>query len=87
MAMTVSACMQTLSREMGRVFAPVSLGAERLFRLKRKNGSVAFSERLPDGRLLIMAGDTQQHFKHDVPKEPGVAQPPINLTFRRIEYK
>jgi alkylated DNA repair dioxygenase AlkB len=73
--------------EMGPVIASVSLGAERLFRLKRKNGSVAFSERLPHGSLLIMAGNTQEHFKHEVPKEPGVTQPRINLTFRYIEHK
>ena len=73
--------------EMRPVIASVSLGAERLFRLKRKNGSVAFSERLPHGSLLIMAGNTQEHFKHEVPKEPGVTQPRINLTFRYIEHK
>lgn len=73
--------------EMGPVIASVSLGAERLFRLKRKNGSVAFSERLPHGSLLIMAGNAQEHFKHEVPKEPGVTQPRINLTFRYIERK
>jgi len=73
--------------EMGPVIASVSLGAERLFRLKRKDGSVAFSERLPNGSLLIMAGDTQKNFKHEVPKEPRVTQPRINLTFRRIEHK
>jgi alkylated DNA repair dioxygenase AlkB len=73
--------------EMGSVIASVSLGAERLLRLKRKNGSVAFSERLPHGSLLIMAGNTQTHFKHEVPKEAGVTQPRINLTFRRIEHK
>jgi alkylated DNA repair dioxygenase AlkB len=73
--------------EMGPVIASVSLGAERLFRLKRKNGSVAFSERLPHGSLLIMAGNTQKDFKHDVPKEPDVTQSRINLTFRRIEHK
>jgi hypothetical protein len=67
-------------------FLSVSLGAERLFRLKRKNGSVAFSKRLPHGSLLIVAGNTQKTFKHEVPKEPGVVQPRINLTFRRIEH-
>jgi 2OG-Fe(II) oxygenase superfamily len=66
---------------------PVSLGAERLFRLKRRDGTVVFSERLPHGSLLIMAGDTHKNFKHEVPKEPGVTQPRINLTFRRIEHK
>jgi len=73
--------------EMGPVIASVSLGADRLFRLRRKDGSVAFSERLPHGSLLIMAGDTQKNFKHEVAKEPRVTQPRINLTFRRIEHK
>jgi alkylated DNA repair dioxygenase AlkB len=71
--------------EMGPVIASISLGAERLFRLKGQNGSVAFAERLPHGSLLIMAGRTQKNFRHEVPKEPGVAQARINLTFRRIE--
>ena len=73
--------------EMGPVIASLSLGAERLFRLKRKDGSVAFSERMPHGCLLVMAGDTQKHFKHEVPKEPKIIQPRINLTFRRIEQR
>jgi alkylated DNA repair dioxygenase AlkB len=73
--------------EMGPVIASVSLGADRLVRLRRKDGSVAFSERLPHGSLLIMAGDTQKNFKHEVAKEPRVTLPRINLTFRRIEHK
>jgi len=72
--------------EMGPVIASVSLGAERLFRLKGKNGAVAFAERLAHGSLFIMAGKTQKNFKHEVPKEPDVAQPRINLTFRHIEH-
>jgi alkylated DNA repair dioxygenase AlkB len=73
--------------EMGPVIASISLGAERLFRLKGQNGTVAFAERLPHGSLFIMAGQTQTNFKHEVPKEPDVVQPRINLTFRRIEHK
>ena len=73
--------------EMKPVIASVSLGAERLFRLKGEAGTVAFAEKLPHGSLLIMAGKTQKNFKHEVPKEPGVTQPRINLTFRRIEHK
>jgi alkylated DNA repair dioxygenase AlkB len=73
--------------EMGPIIASVSLGAERLFRLRRKNGSVELAERLPHGSLLIMAGNTQKNYKHEVPKEPSVTQPRINLTFRRIEHK
>jgi len=73
--------------EMGPVIASISLGAERLFRLKRKDGKVAFAEKLPGGSLLIMAGQTQHHYKHEVPKEPRVTLPRINLTFRRIQHK
>ena len=72
--------------EMGPVIASVSLGATRLFRLKGPGGRVAFAEKLPHGSLLIMAGGTQKNFKHEVPKEPAVTQPRINLTFRRIEH-
>jgi alkylated DNA repair dioxygenase AlkB len=70
--------------EMGPVIASVTLGAERLFRLKALNGRVAFAERLSHGSLLVMAGQTQQNFKHEIPKEPKVDKPRINLTFRRI---
>ena len=73
--------------EMKPVIASVSLGAERLFRLKARNGTVAFAERLPHGSLLIMAGQTQKNCKHEVPKEPDVVQPRINLTFRHIAHK
>jgi alkylated DNA repair dioxygenase AlkB len=73
--------------EMGPVIASVSLGAERLFRLKTKDGKVAFAERLPSGSLLIMAGQTQRNYKHEVPKEPRATLPRINLTFRRIQHR
>ena len=61
--------------KMGSVIASVSLGTERLFRFKGQNGAFAFAERLPHGSLLIMAGETQKNYKHEVPKEPDVAQP------------
>lgn len=72
--------------EMGPVIASVSLGAERLFRLRSKNGPIVLSKSLPHGSLLIMAGHTQKLFKHEVPKQPEIALPRINLTFRRIEH-
>jgi len=72
--------------EMGPVIASVSLGSERLFRLRGENGAVVYSQPLPHGSLVIMAGDTQRHFKHEVPKQAGVTRPRINLTFRRVEH-
>ena len=73
--------------EMGPVIASLSLGATRTLRLRAMGGAVAFSERLPGGSLLIMAGQTQKNFKHEAPKEPRATQPRINLTFRRIEHR
>jgi alkylated DNA repair dioxygenase AlkB len=70
--------------EMGPVIASLSLGGERVFRLKQNNGSLAFSERLPNGSLLIMAGTTQKNLKHELPKERGILHSRINLTFRHI---
>lgn len=78
--------MPTRNRKWGQI-ASVSLGAKRLFRLKALNGPVVYAERLPHGSLLIMAGQTQKNFKHEVPKEPEVDQPRINLTFRRITHR
>jgi alkylated DNA repair dioxygenase AlkB len=73
--------------EMGPIIASLSLGAERLFRLKRRDGSVALRQTLPGGSLLIMAGDTQKNFKHEVPKDREVREPRINLTFRFIQHQ
>lgn len=64
------------------VIASVSLGATRRFVLRRRRGrgpEVALD--LPHGALLVMAGTTQRHWRHAVPRQPG-AGPRINLTFR-----
>ncbi|MBV9342148.1 MAG: alpha-ketoglutarate-dependent dioxygenase AlkB [Acidobacteria bacterium] len=72
--------------EMGPVIASVSLGVERLFRLRQNDGTLLFAERLAHGSLLIMAGNTQKNCRHEVPKEPAIRKPRINLTFRHIEH-
>ncbi|HZQ24885.1 MAG TPA: alpha-ketoglutarate-dependent dioxygenase AlkB [Terriglobales bacterium] len=71
--------------EMGPLIASVSLGAERMFKLRKNGGAVVYSERLRHGSLLIMTGDVQKNFKHEVPKEPGISEPRINLTFRHVQ--
>jgi len=38
---------------------------------------------LGDGALLVMAGATQHHDRHAVPKEAEAGER-INLTFRRV---
>jgi alkylated DNA repair dioxygenase AlkB len=75
--------------ELGPVIASVSLGATRKFVLvpKKKSATTAPKQELylKHGSLLVMSGDVQQRFKHGVPKEPAIAAPRINLTFRFVE--
>ncbi len=67
------------------VIGSVSLGAERRFQLKsRGGGKERFELRPGHGSLLIMAGQTQRNWVHQVPKEPAIASARINITFRRI---
>lgn len=66
--------------------ASLSLGAQRSFQLRPLHGERRAIHRLPlgHGSLLLMAGDTQQHYQHRLPRQAGLQQARINLTFRRI---
>jgi alkylated DNA repair dioxygenase AlkB len=72
--------------ELGRdpVIASVSLGATRRFRLKHRATGQTFALDLTAGSLLVMAGATQHHWLHCVPKTARPVGPRINLTFREI---
>ncbi len=37
-----------------------------------------------NGSLLVMRGETQLRFKHEVPKSRADVGPRINLTFRQV---
>ncbi len=71
---------------MGRnpVIASLSLGQERLFKIRHNNTGETVDIPLADGSLLLMAGALQHHWRHCVPKSAKVTKPRINLTFRRI---
>ncbi|MGA9325274.1 MAG: alpha-ketoglutarate-dependent dioxygenase AlkB [Salegentibacter sp.] len=74
-------------KELGKnpVIASVSLGAERLFKLKHKEDKIQKFDITPaHGSLLVMKGKTQQFWKHQVPKTKKEKGQRINLTFRRI---
>jgi alkylated DNA repair dioxygenase AlkB len=68
------------------VIASVSLGATRRFRLRHKTRAdlepVVVS--LEHGSLLIMKGETQRFWKHQLPKSRTVSEPRLNLTFRSV---
>lgn len=66
------------------VIASVSFGAERRFHLKHKTDPhLRHRMTLAHGSLLRMAGATQHHWLHQVPKD-RTTQPRLNLTFRLV---
>lgn len=76
--------------ELGRepVIASVSLGAARRFCLRhRKHRDLRLDVLLGDGSLLLMAGTTQHHWLHALPKTAALVGPRINLTFRSIAFR
>jgi alkylated DNA repair dioxygenase AlkB len=65
--------------------ASLSLGAVRRFRLRHRRDPAARLELdLQSGSLLLMAGATQQHYRHDLPKTARDVGARINLTFRHV---
>lgn len=68
------------------VIASLSLGEERVFRLRHRHRKDLKPLRLPlpSGSLLVMRGDTQANWKHELPKQSRACGPRINLTFRAV---
>lgn len=66
----------------GSPIASVSLGESRLFTLEPKGPGHTIHLLLKHGSLLVMAGQTQRRYKHEVPPMPNVAGDRVNLTFR-----
>lgn len=63
--------------------ASLSLGAARRFVLKHKESKETTELILSHGDLLVMEGETQDHWQHRVPPMKRVRDPRINLTFRQ----
>jgi alkylated DNA repair dioxygenase AlkB len=75
-------------RELGRnpVIASVSFGAERSFHLQHNTiADAKLKITLGNGSLLLMKGETQHFWKHQIPKTAKPIGPRINLTFRIIK--
>ena len=67
------------------VIASISLGAVRRFVLKQRgDGGHRLALELPHGSLLVMAGATQRHYRHALPRTAKKVDARINLTFRWI---
>ena len=68
------------------IIASYSLGGSRRFVMKHKKTKKKFEITLNHGDLLLMAGQTQRHWRHALPKTRKLTQPRINLTFRRVYW-
>ncbi|TWT21208.1 alpha-ketoglutarate-dependent dioxygenase AlkB [Luteimonas marina] len=67
------------------MIASLSLGAARRFVLKhRRDPGRKLAFELTNGSLLVMRGDTQEAYRHALPRTAKPVGPRINLTFRRI---
>ncbi|KAF8577193.1 hypothetical protein K439DRAFT_1418431 [Ramaria rubella] len=71
------------------VIACLSVGAQRTFIFtpdkKCPGNPRPQSLVLQRGSLLIMQGDTQKNWKHEIPKEPSIKEGRISVTFRQLE--
>ncbi|KJD33482.1 2OG-Fe(II) oxygenase [Tamlana nanhaiensis] len=74
-------------KELGEqpIIASVSFGAERVFHFKhRTDKQLKHKLILQNGSLLLMQGDTQNNWLHQIPKTKKTIGKRINLTFRII---
>jgi alkylated DNA repair dioxygenase AlkB len=73
-------------RELGPdpIIASISLGATRRFLLRPRGGGRSLELRPRHGSLLLMGGDLQHHWQHQVPKTSRPVDERINLTFRTV---
>ena len=66
------------------IIASISLGAARRFQMRHRQRDERLALDLPPGSCLVMAGPTQHHWLHQVPKTSRAVGPRINLTFRAM---
>jgi alkylated DNA repair dioxygenase AlkB len=66
------------------VIASLSLGATRRFHLRHRRSKARLALDLGHGDGLIMAGSTQHHWLHQLPKTARPVGARINLTFRAM---
>ena len=67
--------------------ATISYGATRKFRIRNKQTKqIVLDYPLETGTLLIMQGEFQSEFTHEIPKELTIHNPRISITFRRHNF-
>ncbi len=75
-------------KELGQnpIIASISLGEQRYFHLRHKEDkALKHKILLENGSLLLMKGETQHFWQHQIPKTAKRIEERINLTFRIIK--
>ena len=67
------------------IIASVNFGDSRTFQLRHKHTKERIDIELVNGSLLLMEGELQHYWQHQVPKTKKNKSPRINLTFRLIK--
>jgi alkylated DNA repair dioxygenase AlkB len=69
------------------VIASLSLGSQRYFRFRHITNRTVIRLLLKPGSLLIMKGECQHAWEHEIPKTKSHTGARINLTFRKVYPK
>ena len=64
------------------VIASLSVGAQRVFRMRAKGGGASVGKVLEHGSLVLMWGHSQRDFQHAVPPTAKPVGERLNFTFR-----
>lgn len=74
-------------KELGQnpIIASVTFGGTRNFQLRHRDTGEKINLELSHGSLLIMQGELQHFWQHQIPKTKKQVDPRINLTFRVIQ--
>ena len=64
--------------------ASLSLGETREIQFKHKNSGERCVYPLENGSLMLMSGEIQKYWKHQIPKTKRKKEARLNLTFRKI---
>lgn len=67
------------------VIGSVSFGATRTFKFRHLQDKIVEKVELTHGSFVLMQGETQHKWEHEIPKTSKTLTPRINLTFRVIK--
>ena len=68
------------------VLGAVSVGAERVFRMRPRAGGKSEARLLEHGSLLLMWGNSQRDYKHCLPRTKRSVGERLSFTFRRTRH-